>query len=161
MACENYSPSPRAIPTPTPILPVRIELSMSNPDSSLNELVKKIREAGGEVEHPDLSTRYIAYLASLLQANSLLDDDFQHLLHLYAQLHSGDYLNKSRTSTSPSLITGLQKLVATKVNDSLPALVGKHSYATRSLRRCSFDLLKPVTSLSTCVWGPTACNTQT
>jgi hypothetical protein len=48
---------------------------MSNPDNFLKDVVKKIREVGGDIEHPDLSSRYIAYLASLLKANSLLDDD--------------------------------------------------------------------------------------
>lgn len=115
---------------------------MSNPDNLLKEVVKRIREAGGEVEHPDLSSRYISYLASLLRDNSLLDDDLQHLLHLYAQLHLGDYLNKSRTSTSPSLITGLQKLVATKSNDSLPTLVGKTFICHQILEEMFFRLIK-------------------
>ena len=115
---------------------------MNNPDDSLKEVVKRIREAGGDVEHPDLCSRYIAYLASMLRDNSLLDDDLQHLLHLYAQLHSGDYLNKSRKSTSPSLITGLQKLVGTKANDSLPTLVGKTFICHQILEEMFFRLVK-------------------
>jgi hypothetical protein len=115
---------------------------MSNPDNFLKEIVKKIRETGADVEHPDLSSRYIAYLASLLQDNSLLDDDLQHLLDLFAQLHSGDYLNKSRPSTSSSLITGLQKLVTYRAKDSLPTMVGKTFICHQILEEKFFRLVK-------------------
>ena len=29
---------------------------MNNPDSAMKEVVRKLREAGGDVEHPDLSS---------------------------------------------------------------------------------------------------------
>jgi hypothetical protein len=115
---------------------------MNNPDSAIKEIVRKIREAGGDVEHPDLSSHYIAYLASLLKANSLLDDRIQHLLQLHDQLHSGEYLNKGRTSTSPLLITGLQRLVKSREKDSLPTLVGKTFICHQILEEMFFRLVK-------------------
>lgn len=115
---------------------------MKNPKIAIKEVVRKIREAGGDVEHPDLSRCYIAYLASLLKANSLLDDDIQHLLRFHDQLHSGEYLNKGRTSTSPLLITGLQRLVKTKEKDSLPTLVGKTFICHQILEEMFFRLVR-------------------
>ena len=115
---------------------------MSNPENFLKAVVKKIREAGGDVEHPDLSSHYIAYLASLLKANSLLDDDLQHLLQIYDHLHSGEYLNKGRTSTSPLLISGLQRLVTSREKDSLPTLVGKTFICHQILEEMFFRLIK-------------------
>lgn len=115
---------------------------MSNHKNPLKTIVKKIREAGGDVEHPDLSSHYIAYLASLLKANSLLDDDLQHLLQIYDQLHSGEYLNKGRASTSPLLISGLQRLVRSREKDSLPTLVGKTFICHQILEEMFFRLVK-------------------
>jgi hypothetical protein len=115
---------------------------MNDRDNWLNDVVKKIREAGGDVEHPDLSSRYIAYLTSLLKENSLLDDDLRHMLHLYAQLHSGEYLNNSRTSTSSTLTTGLQKLVKPRTKDSLATLVGKTFICHQILEEMFFRLVK-------------------
>ena len=115
---------------------------MSSPNNVLKDVVKKIREAGGDVEHPDLSIRYIAHLESILKAKSLLNDELQHLLHLYAQLHSGEYLNKVRKSTSPSLMTGLQKLVRFRDNDSLPTLVGKTFICHQIIEERFFQLVK-------------------
>lgn len=115
---------------------------MNNPDSAMKEVVRKLREAGGDVEHPDLSSHYIAYLASLLKANSLLDDRIQHLLQLHNELHSGKYLNKGRTSTSPLLITDLQRLVKFRGKDSLPTLVGKTFICHQILEEMFFRLVK-------------------
>jgi hypothetical protein len=115
---------------------------MNDPDNSLKEIVKKVREADGEIEHPDVSSRYIGYLASLLEENTLLDDDLKHLLDLYAELHSGNYLNKSRPSTSSPLIIGLQKLVASKAKDSLPTMVGKTFICHQILEETFYRLVK-------------------
>lgn len=115
---------------------------MNNPDHFLKRLAKQIRNAGGDVEHPDLSTRYIAYLETLLRTHSLLDDELQHLLQLYTQLHSGGYLDRMRKSTSPSLMAGLQKRVDPRPKDSLTTLVGKTFICHQILEEMFFRLVK-------------------